>query len=145
MSFDGHALSLSGCAIRPNGQEIGSIGYVGEIQHSSPIGPYAMATAEHREPCESRGSCTVLGAPRSEIPPGDSSCGREQVQQILAQHSKSAPTAFDARNAAHGQAVHVRSKRARSCKCLRLAAILGQKAGHPVDLGFQQEIRQEGP
>ena len=31
-----------------------------------------MATAEHREPCDSRGSCTVLGAPRGEIPPGDS-------------------------------------------------------------------------
>src|SRR5262245_20351100 len=31
-----------------------------------------MATAEHREPCESRGSCTVLGAPGGEIPPGDS-------------------------------------------------------------------------
>src|SRR3984893_6428304 len=31
-----------------------------------------MATAEHREPCESRGSCTVLGAPGGETPPGDS-------------------------------------------------------------------------
>ena len=30
------------------------------------------ATAEHREPCDSRGSCTVLGAPRGEIPSGDS-------------------------------------------------------------------------
>ena len=30
------------------------------------------ATAEHREPCDSRGSCTVLGAPGREIPPGDS-------------------------------------------------------------------------
>src|SRR5262244_2815935 len=29
-------------------------------------------TAEHREPCDSRGSCTVLGAPGGEIPPGDS-------------------------------------------------------------------------
>jgi hypothetical protein len=28
--------------------------------------------AEHREPCESRGSCTDLGAPGGEIPPGDS-------------------------------------------------------------------------
>jgi len=27
--------------------------------------------AEHREPCESRGSRTVLGAPGGEIPPGD--------------------------------------------------------------------------
>jgi hypothetical protein len=30
------------------------------------------ATAEHREPCDSRGSCTVLGAPGGETPPGDS-------------------------------------------------------------------------
>jgi hypothetical protein len=32
----------------------------------------SMATAEHREPCDSRGSCTVLGAPGVESPPGDS-------------------------------------------------------------------------
>ena len=31
-----------------------------------------FTTAEHREPCDSRGSCTVLGAPGGEIPPGDS-------------------------------------------------------------------------
>jgi hypothetical protein len=31
-----------------------------------------MATAEHREPGESRGSRPVLGAPGGEIPPGDS-------------------------------------------------------------------------
>jgi hypothetical protein len=30
------------------------------------------STAEHREPCEPRGSSTVLGAPGGEIPPGDS-------------------------------------------------------------------------
>src|SRR6266404_1391852 len=32
----------------------------------------SMATAEHREPYESRGSRTVLGAPGGESPPGDS-------------------------------------------------------------------------
>jgi len=26
-----------------------------------------MATAEHREPCDSRGSCTVLGAPGNQV------------------------------------------------------------------------------
>jgi hypothetical protein len=31
-----------------------------------------MATAEHRELCDSRGSRTVLGAPGGETPPGDS-------------------------------------------------------------------------
>ena len=30
------------------------------------------ATAEHRELCDPRESCTVLGAPGGEIPPGDS-------------------------------------------------------------------------
>ena len=33
-----------------------------------------VPTVEHREPCESRGSRTVLGAPGGEIPPGDSTC-----------------------------------------------------------------------
>jgi hypothetical protein len=32
-----------------------------------------LPTVEHWEPCESRGSRTVLGAPGGEIPPGDSS------------------------------------------------------------------------
>jgi len=31
-----------------------------------------MSEAEHRKPCESRGSCTVLGARGGEIPPRDS-------------------------------------------------------------------------
>ena len=31
-----------------------------------------VPTVEHREPCESRGSRTVLGAPGGAIPPGDS-------------------------------------------------------------------------
>ena len=47
-----------------------------------------LPTVEHREPCESRGSRTVLGAPGGEIPPGDSSitsfaalrkCGRYRI------------------------------------------------------------------
>lgn len=72
MSFDGRAASSSGCAIRPRGHETGSTGYIGRTPRSSPTGLYVMATAEHREPCESRGSCTVLGAPGGETPPGDS-------------------------------------------------------------------------
>ena len=62
----------AGCAIRPRGHETGSTGYIGRTPSSSPTGLYVMATAEHREPCESRGSCTVLGAPGGETPPGDS-------------------------------------------------------------------------
>src|SRR5262245_1095799 len=71
MSSGGHVASASGCATRPKAREIGSSGYAGPTQHSSPIGRYVMATAEHREPCDSRGSCTVLGAPG-----GENSSGR---------------------------------------------------------------------
>src|SRR6516225_2252927 len=73
MSSGGHGASSSACATRPKAREIGSTGYAGPTQHSSFIGHYAMATAEHREPYESRGSRTVLGAPGGETPPGDSS------------------------------------------------------------------------
>src|SRR5437763_8953538 len=72
MSFGGHAASSSGCATRPRVQETGSTGSAERIPSSSPTGLYVMATAEHREPCDSRGSCTVLGAPGGETPPGDS-------------------------------------------------------------------------
>src|SRR5262249_18195614 len=71
MSSGGYAASSSGCATRPKAREIGSTGYAGPTQHSLPIGYYVTATAEHREPCDRRGSGTVLGAPGGEIPPGD--------------------------------------------------------------------------
>src|ERR1700757_2249800 len=60
MSSGGHVASSSGCATRPKAEEIGLTGYAEPTQHSSPIGRYVMATAEHREPCDSRGSCTVV-------------------------------------------------------------------------------------
>src|ERR1700751_6234434 len=72
MSSGGYAVSSGGCVTRPRAREIGSTGYAGPTQPSLLIGRYVMATAEHREPCDSRGSCTVLGAPGGEIPPGDS-------------------------------------------------------------------------
>src|SRR5712675_2080544 len=72
MSSGGYAASSSGCATRPKARETGSTGYAGPTQHSLLIGRYVMATAEHREPCDSRGSRTVLGAPGGEIPSGDS-------------------------------------------------------------------------
>jgi len=52
--------------------ETGLPGCAGRIRRSSPIGRYAMETAGHRVPCDSRRSCTVLGAPGGEIPSGDS-------------------------------------------------------------------------
>src|SRR5215831_2429338 len=72
MLSGGYAANSSGCATRPKVHEIGSTEYAGPTQRSLPIGYYVTATAEHREPCDSRGSCTVLGAPGGEIPPGDS-------------------------------------------------------------------------
>src|SRR5436309_10759809 len=72
MSSGGHVESSSDCATRPKAREISLTGYAVLIQPSLHIGRYVMATAEHREPCDSRGSCTVLGAPGGEIPPGDS-------------------------------------------------------------------------
>ena len=53
------------------GAREGSTGYAVPIQHSLLIGRSVMATAEHRG-LNSRGSCTVLGAPGGEIPAGDS-------------------------------------------------------------------------
>src|SRR6185436_4982755 len=72
MSSGGHVASSSDYATKPKAQEIGLTGYAVPTPRSSHIGHYVMATAEHREPCDSRGSCTVLGAPGGEIPPGDS-------------------------------------------------------------------------
>src|ERR1700730_8228375 len=72
MSSAGRAASSGGCVGRPRGRETGLTGYAGQIQRSSPIGSSAMETAEHREPYESRGSRTDLGAPGGESPPGDS-------------------------------------------------------------------------
>ena len=72
MSSAGRAASSSGCVARPRGRETGLTGYAEQIQHSSPTGSSVMETAEHREPYESRGSRTDLGAPGGESPPGDS-------------------------------------------------------------------------
>src|SRR5882672_11209461 len=72
MSSAGRAASSSGCVGRPRGREIGLTGYAEPIQRSLPTGGSAMETAEHREPYESRGSRTDLGAPGGETPPGDS-------------------------------------------------------------------------
>jgi hypothetical protein len=43
-----------------------------QIRSPSLTGSYVMATAEQREPYESRGSRTVLGEPGGESPPGHS-------------------------------------------------------------------------
>ena len=48
----------------PKRQGDGSTGYTVPTQYSLLIGRYIMATARHREPCDQRGSRTVLGARR---------------------------------------------------------------------------------
>src|ERR1019366_1257427 len=72
MSFAGRAVNSSAFATTLKGREIGLSGFAVQIRLSSFTGSYGIATAEHREPCESRGSSTVLGAPGGEIPSGDS-------------------------------------------------------------------------
>jgi hypothetical protein len=72
MSSAGRAENSNGCVTRPKGREIGLSGFAAQIQLCSLTGSYVMATAEHREPYESRGSRTVLGARGGEIPPRDS-------------------------------------------------------------------------
>ena len=71
MSFAGHAANSSGCVARPRGRATGLIGFAEKIRRYLLIGSSAMEAAEHREPCESRGSCTDLGAPGGETPPGN--------------------------------------------------------------------------
>src|SRR5712672_1339133 len=72
MSSAGRAVSSNGCVTKPRERGIGLTGCAVSIRSSSLTGSYVMETAEHREPYESRGSRTVLGAPGGETPPGDS-------------------------------------------------------------------------
>jgi hypothetical protein len=97
MSSAGRAANLSGCVARPKAREIGLIGFAAQIRRSSPTGSYVMETAEHREPCESRGSCTVLGARGVEIPPRDSSVNLQQCGEAFADFIKQ----FDWNYASH--------------------------------------------
>src|SRR5258707_13765504 len=78
MSSAGRAANSSGCVARPRAREIGLIGFAAQIRRSLLTGSYVMETAEHREPCESKGSRTVLGAPGGEIPPGDSTVASDR-------------------------------------------------------------------
>src|SRR5450759_4368273 len=79
MSSAGRAATSSGCVTTPKEREIGLSGFAAQIRFSSFTGNYGMATAEHREPCESRGSRTVLGAPGGISPPGAPRTVREPL------------------------------------------------------------------
>src|ERR1700681_332967 len=72
MSSAGRAVSSNGSVTKPRGRGIGLRTCFVQIQSSSLTGSYVMATAEQREPYESRGSRTVLGEPGGESPPGHS-------------------------------------------------------------------------
>src|SRR5271154_39753 len=72
MSSAGRAVNSDGCVTKPKECGIGLRNCFVQIQSSSLTGSYVMATAEQREPYESRGSCTVLGEPGGESPPGHS-------------------------------------------------------------------------
>src|ERR1700732_5386963 len=72
MSSAGRAASSNGYVTKPKEGGIGLRSCVVPIQSSSLTGSYVMATAEQREPYESRGSRTVLGEPGGESPPGHS-------------------------------------------------------------------------
>src|SRR6516225_6522964 len=83
MSSAGRAENSNGCVTRPKGREIGLSGFAAQIQLCSLTGSYVMATAEHREPYESRGSRTVLGARGGEIPPRDSTIATDSARTML--------------------------------------------------------------
>ena len=67
MSSAGRAANSNGCVSKPKEHATGLIGFAAQIRRSSLIGSCAMETAEHREPCELRGSRTDLGAPGGEF------------------------------------------------------------------------------
>src|SRR6516165_6666446 len=84
MSSAGRAASSSGCVGRPRGHETGLTDYAEQTQRSLLTGSSAMETAEHREPYESRGSRTDLGAPRGATPLGDSTIPMTQAMVFSA-------------------------------------------------------------
>jgi len=67
-SVEGPVMGLErrGCVVRP--WPLANWKREEPVDEAKPF----KATAEHREPCDSRESCTVLGAPGGEIPSGDS-------------------------------------------------------------------------
>src|SRR5262245_64054163 len=83
MSSAGRAENTNGCVTRPKGREIGLRGFAAQIRLCSPTGSYVMATAEHQEPYESRGSRTVLGARGGEILPRDSTTAERLAASIF--------------------------------------------------------------
>src|SRR6266550_8748522 len=104
MSSAGRAASISDCVVRPRARAIGLIGFAVQTQRSSLTGSYVMETAEHREPCESRGSRTVLGARGGEIPPRDSTNPVSlEVSRASPQHLRNPKSTAQVATSASGQ------------------------------------------
>src|ERR1700693_4403905 len=82
MSSAGRAANSDGCVTKPKECGIGLRSCFVQIQSSSLTGSYVMATAEQREPYESRGSRTVLGEPGGESPPGHSTFATNRSQGL---------------------------------------------------------------
>src|SRR5690348_17851440 len=94
MSSGGHVESSSDCATRPKAREIGLTGYAVPTQPSLHIGRYVMATAEHREPCDSRGSCTVVCPVKAGMFSREQTCrGRSQSPVVwIAEEMETEPS-----------------------------------------------------
>jgi hypothetical protein len=95
-------------------------GCTGRHRSSLLTGLYAMATAEHREPCDSRGSCTVLGAPGGETPSGDSSRAADVTRPAWTDQVRTCR--YDSNLGDTGGARP--GPRWRSCDCLRVVVHL---------------------
>ena len=81
-----------------------------------------LPTVEHREPCDSRGSRTVLGAPGGEIPPGDSSLTTDRIFSADGRFGCEADMAGPAADSTRSlvtQGGHERSRRHRCASHLR--------------------------
>jgi hypothetical protein len=104
-------------------------GYAEPTRHSSPIGRYVMATAEHREPCDSRGSCTVLGAPGGGIPPGDSTFATKAIEALRPWMSASPQKRTISRPTRHVRLV----PKADSCTAAKMRAIRSPRRRVRVD------------
>ena len=95
MSSAGRAVSSSGCVTKPKARATVWRDLFRPIRRSSPIGTYVMATAaEHREPYESRGSRTVVGARGGEIVVACETNAAKHHASMLARRIAHAPCDF---------------------------------------------------
>jgi hypothetical protein len=95
-----------------------------------------MATAEHREPCDSRGSCTVLGAPGGAIPLGDS------TRTSPSPGSAAAHPQFSALAAIHFRIGFCMGDRRHASRSPSPSNLHPTNAPHPIALPLSKRARQ---